>query len=409
MPHSHRSRSPTALAWADFTRPASASVPHSRPHMLRLPIAVILVLLAAPAAWAQVEVTIQGRVIDQRDGPLQGVSVTATRIVPDDGLQVGATTDLDGQFRLPVPPGTYRLDVTLQGYTTLTTEVTAGPGMTRDLTLILVDASAPRTGLTPTRYFDLNQDNYFLGGVSGRSADRDPMEYASQVKFRVSVRYKVIDWLRCGRCGSGLSATYTQNSFWHLYDPSGPFFDNNYSPGVLAYHDFAERGPSEPAGVDGAPSPRGWRPAVYASVSHESNGRELPFSRGWNRVSVGASLGAVNETPVSGSLTGWHAFGIEDTNADLVDYAGRGAAEVYAHPFMRSSEEPGWLTLHVRSHVFGRTPVTNVEANAMVFPWSGSRLLTPALTVQLFSGYAEHLLTYDERRTVVRFGLAISR
>jgi outer membrane phospholipase A len=375
-------------------------MPRNLSRLQAIVVTFVLLLTTGPAgrlAAQDVQVRIHGRVTDESGQPVAGATVTFVRIDPPDGLSRRTVTSAAGAFDLTVPAGGYRWQVSRLGLTNTEGVVTAGVGRSAELVIRLRASTTPLIGLTASRYFDLFDVNYFAAGLSGSEENRDPLESANQIKFHVAFRYKVIDWRRCGDCRSGLYLTYAQTSFWHLYDASAPFFDNNYSPGGLAYVALGSRSKERTGG-----------PAVFGGFLHESNGRDFPQSRGWNRWVGGASIGAVNRTRVSGSLAAWHALALEPTNHDLVDYAGRGEIEVFVQPFLKDSAHVGPVSLQLRSRLLGRQPVTNLEANLLVHLTGGAeRWFTPSLFVQLFSGYAENLLTYQEKRTVVRAGVAL--
>lgn len=343
---------------------------------------------------------IQGRVVDTANQPVAGVQVTCTRIDPPDRLARAAVTNASGAFALAVPPGAYQCRASTMGFTSTSTEVRVSAGESTTLVFQVASATAPLIGMTASRYFNLFHVNYFtLGSDFGGDESRDPLESADQIKFHVALRYKLIDWRKCGDCRAGIYASYSQSSFWHLWDDSAPFFDNNYSPGALAYVPVGKPAQEDKGG-----------PAVFGGLFHESNGRDLSYSRGWNRLLIGASLGAVNRTRISGSVSAWHTMGLEPTNPDLEEYAGRGEIELFLQPFLKDSAHTGPVSLQLRSRVFGRQPVTNVEANLLIhLSGASERWFTPSLLIQVFSGYAENLLTYDKNRTVVRAGLGIMR
>ncbi|WP_299285973.1 SusC/RagA family TonB-linked outer membrane protein [uncultured Mucilaginibacter sp.] len=78
----------------------------------------MLFLINAFIAFAQ-NASISGKVIDEKSQPLPGASVTI------DGTALGATTDVDGNYRISgVQPGTYSLTAQFVGYTPLKKSVT---------------------------------------------------------------------------------------------------------------------------------------------------------------------------------------------------------------------------------------------------------------------------------------------
>ena len=77
-------------------------------------LATIPFVLFALLTFAQIEGTIVGEVRDANtDEPLAFVKVFI------EGMQLGASTELDGTYRLEVPTGTYTIKVTYQGYNDL--------------------------------------------------------------------------------------------------------------------------------------------------------------------------------------------------------------------------------------------------------------------------------------------------
>ena len=110
---------------------------------IRLILAAMLALTAAPAAFAQGNPTgtISGQVLSDA-GPLPGVSVTATS--PNlQGTRTAVTTE-NGDYILPLlPPGTYTLTFELQGFRTLqqTSNVAVGQTVPVNVNLIVAAAS----------------------------------------------------------------------------------------------------------------------------------------------------------------------------------------------------------------------------------------------------------------------------
>jgi Phospholipase A1 len=146
--------------------------------------------------------------------------------------------------------------------------------------------------LPESRAFTLTEPNFFVTGFGGASCSEcDPSENAlKQVRFRVALRYRLAGSTNV-QSQTGLYFTYRQNSFWHLYEESAPFFDNNYSPGSMFYWELDR---------DSA-----WSPAIRAFVQHESNGRDGAASRGWNQAGLGLDLGHPETTPLYGTVAAW--------------------------------------------------------------------------------------------------------
>ena len=245
-------------------------------------------------------------------------------------------------------------------------------------------------------YFHLNDSNYFLFGVPGTGPK--PLnygEYGNQVKFRVSVRYNVVPFSNDG-AGSGVYAAFNQHSFWHLYESSAPFFDNNYNPQFYFYFDGADVGGPE-YGMQGF-------------IDHESNGRDGGESRSWNRFGVTLYVGDYERSPVFGYFRFWEPFGVASENRDLPQYAGQGEVSVSWQPFIRQHYPLGAAGINLRSRIAGKGLIQNIELNGFLDPDAlGLGKVTPSLMIQVFYGTGEDLLTYDEARFALRVGFSMLR
>lgn len=108
--------------------------------------------LPVPIAIGEPQAAVELTGIVQMEGvAVPGVSVSARRV---EGGEVRATTtDALGRFRLSnLPPGTYELTARLQGFATITRQVTLSPGRASNVTLAFggpVVVAEPR-GPTPT-------------------------------------------------------------------------------------------------------------------------------------------------------------------------------------------------------------------------------------------------------------------
>jgi tetratricopeptide (TPR) repeat protein len=82
---------------------------------------VILVLLSSGIVFAQATGTINGRVIDQAEAVLPGVTVTITNM--DTGVSREVVTNAEGLYSVPgLQPGRYKIAAAMQGFSTLTRE-----------------------------------------------------------------------------------------------------------------------------------------------------------------------------------------------------------------------------------------------------------------------------------------------
>src|SRR5262245_3714697 len=104
-----------------------------------------IVVAAAPVAAQRTTGEVIGRVTDESDAVLPGVTVTIR------GLGVAGApstvTSGEGTYRFPVlPPGTYSLEYALQGFGTLRREdIPVAVGQTVELNVVLMVSSLAET------------------------------------------------------------------------------------------------------------------------------------------------------------------------------------------------------------------------------------------------------------------------
>ena len=373
-----------------------------------IPLVAFLCLFAARAE-AQ-DATFEAFVRDSETGEaVQNATVELTGASP-----LVLTTDADGRAEIGLQPGPYRYAVHAAGYASIEHAFTVRAGERFVADVALQRISGTQIDVVSGYFysgspnFNLFDTNYFITGFQ-RGHDHDDVssfEYSNQVKFRIAVRYRVMN-LRPSRWkNTGLHATYTQNSWWHIFESSTPFFDNNYGPGAflqLDTHDI-------PNTMSRLGIPGRLVRSVYAGIVHESNGRSETFSRGWNRFIFGVSLGSEKQNALAANITFWKPFHVDTVNTDLPDYAGRGEVKLFFQPFLKPGRDFGLVSLEARARILGKQPVTNLELNLLVHITERfGRVFTPSLMVQLFTGYAEDLQTYSQPRTGVRIGFAAIR
>jgi outer membrane phospholipase A len=242
-----------------------------------------------------------------------------------------------------------------------------------------------------------HKDNYFIAGFSR----------ASEAKFQFSI--KVDLWPN--RTNHSAYFGYTQKSLWNLYEPSSPFVDSNYNPEVF-YGYFKHYGDVF------------WAPGTVvtfvdsarAGLEHESNGRDGADSRGWNRVYGFVRGGAYFGTDhyATAALKLWAPpFGVDPFNRDIVAYRGYGEATlVYgydpASPRWWGGGQLGATYFHGASRDLSRQ---GLEAFLEWRPAYDDRVswwhFTPYFYAQLFTGFDEYLLAYNQNRTSFRVGISI--
>jgi phospholipase A1 len=201
-----------------------------------------------------------------------------------------------------------------------------------------------------------------------------------EARFHISFKVKLLQKIFWGK--GDLWAGYTQKAHWQIYNTgvSRPFRELNYEPELILnfpvrYHFL---------GFDGR--------TFGVAFNHQSNGRELPHSRSWNRIMFHTSM---ERKHWQITLRPWVRLrDADDENPLILDYIGRGEItvvygrskqQVYlvaTHPFNslnKGSAQLNWV-FQVRGHLKGH--------------------------VQLSSGYGETLIDYNHFQNTVGLGIS---
>ena len=288
--------------------------------------------------------------------------------VRDNGCQSGAFSSLSRFWELQreTDCGTFEL----RGYRPMSLDVVASSSVNRQPT-----SPAPgRTALTPEDF------------------------QRTEARIQISARLKVLkdiftrgDPVR----SDSLWLAYTQQSYWQVFSGgiSRPFRNTDYQPEAIYVHPFD------------VALPGGLR-LRYGGLGlvHQSNGRELPLSRSWNRVYLTAGLDLGPRFSLEGKIWKRVHESANDDNPDISDFIGRGeltgtwradAKNTYSAT-VRSS---------LASHSNGSVRLEYFRALG-----EGNRaggLNDLRLHLQAFSGYGDSLLDYNRRRSVFSVGLAL--
>ena len=105
----------------------------------------LIILLTAPAAWAQATAQMSGAVRDESGAVLPGVTVTVTQV--ETSVTRTAVTDETGAYLLPnLPTGPYKLQVSLQGFRTFErTGIVLQVGATPTINVVLAVGNVEET------------------------------------------------------------------------------------------------------------------------------------------------------------------------------------------------------------------------------------------------------------------------
>lgn len=210
--------------------------------------------------------------------------------------------------------------------------------------------------------------------------EADPLN-TWEAKFQLSFKTKVFQSMFRGK--ADLWVAFTQIAHWQLYNPdlSRPFRELNYEPEIILNVPLKMDlfgGKIRMAGV---------------AFNHQSNGRNLPRSRSWNRIMfhVGYEKG-----PLSIFLRPWLRISDDDDeNPEITSYIGNG--EITAH-----------YTLNRHSLYMVATNTFTLKDNRgsiqlnYLFPIKGN-LRGQA---QFFHGYGETLIDYNHLQTTIGIGVS---
>lgn len=208
-----------------------------------------------------------------------------------------------------------------------------------------------------------------------------PLNYNKQeAKFQLSFKTKVLQSIFWG--SGDLWVGYTQKAHWQIYNTklSRAFREINYEPELILNF------PLKIAFLGGK-----FR-TIGMTFNHQSNGRQLPLSRSWNRIIFHLGY-EINDWEVT--FNPWFRMSDEDDeNPAITDYIGDGELNV-AYTYKRHQ----FYT--IITHPFNRIKGGSIQFN-YVFPIKGHM----RGQFQVFDGYGETLIDYNHRQTT--FGLGIS-
>ena len=174
---------------------------------------------------------------------------------------------------------------------------------------------------------------------------------------------------------------YTQKTFWNVFERSMPMHDLNFNPGI------------------------GWSKPFFSKdryigkmtllVEHESNGRDGPESRSWNRISLCGNALLSENLAVHAKL--WIPIIDGMNNKDILNYCGIWQGGLV-------------YTTTNQKFQFGLTVVKrkgwNLNANTIL---EGSWKVNPKTNLNLFmqwyQGYGENLIDYNVYHSRIRFGI----
>ena len=203
-----------------------------------------------------------------------------------------------------------------------------------------------------------------------------------EVKFQISAKIKTLEV----KDRFDLWLGYTQLSFFQMYTKSisSPFRETNYEPELMGvFHTDYDL-----LGLKGR--------FINIGLVHQSNGRQSPLSRSWNRLyaQFGFERGGFGLT-----IRPWyriHEDWTQDDNPDITSFVGRG--DIVA-TYQRGGHN---VSLLVRSNV----DFWNFRGAAQL-DWSFPLYRQLKGYVQVFTGYGESLIDYNHYQTTLGAGFLL--
>ena len=226
--------------------------------------------------------------------------------------------------------------------------------------------------------FSMHKDNYFITGTSFRDG---PSTNNSDVKFQISFKYRINQKPLFDNVYSYL--TYTQKSFWDVYQKSSPFGDINFNPGLGLIRPYMSK--------------KGRLGYYSLMLEHESNGKDSISSRSWNFISFNWGAEVSPKLIIDAKLT--IPYGSLSDNPKLPKYIGYGdlaftyifiPQKLYAKVIVKKGADWDWRGSVETQLFFKVIPTSNLY-----------------MMLQGFHGYGENLLQYNQQASMIRFGFVL--
>ncbi len=236
-----------------------------------------------------------------------------------------------------------------------------------------------------------HRPNYILPLTYNWSVNRAPYgpegEWLEPVEMKFQISFKAVIFEDIFGKNGDFFIAYTQLSFWQAYNAahSSPFRETNYEPEAFLRFDT-----NTPV--------LGLRNRLLTlGLDHQSNGRQDPLSRSWNRAYAEFTL---DRGPFAISIKPWYRFkesAENDNNPDIEKYLGYGEVRVFYER---------------KASVFGLMVRNNFRwsdnKGAAQLEWSFPLSRKLKGYVQYFYGYGESLIDYNARTNRLGIGILLT-
>jgi phospholipase A1/A2 len=203
-----------------------------------------------------------------------------------------------------------------------------------------------------------------------------------EAKFQLSFKTKVFQGLFWNK--GDIWVAYTQKAHWQVYNDkiSRAFREINYEPEIIFKY------PIKIKAFGGNFKSLGF------ALNHQSNGRDIPLSRSWNRIIFHVGYEIDNWII---SLNPWiRTKDSDDENPYITKYIGNGEINV-SYNYNRHE------FYAIATHPFNRIKGGSLQLN-YVFPMKGHL----RGHIQFFNGYGETLVDYNHRQTTIGAGISFA-
>ena len=203
-----------------------------------------------------------------------------------------------------------------------------------------------------------------------------------EAKFQLSFKTKVIQGLFWNKGDVWIG--YTQQAHWQVYNKniSRAFREINYEPEIIF------RYPIQLKVVGGEIKSIGF------ALNHQSNGRDLPLSRSWNRIIFHIGY-EIDDWIIT--FNPWiRTSDNEDENPNITKFIGNGEINI-SYNYNRHE------FYAIATHPFNQLKGGNIQLN-YVFPMKGHL----RGHIQFFNGYGETLIDYNHRQTTIGIGVSFA-
>lgn len=233
-------------------------------------------------------------------------------------------------------------------------------------------------------FFEPYKDNYISFGSMDNVDGSLPFSGESfDIKFQLGMKFSLFPQIEGLSSLAPLKFGYSQRSWWDIAEPSAPFKEHNYNPEV--FWDFTEN-LAKPSSYT--------RLHIFDTVGfeHQSNGRDGPESRSWDRAYATRHL-RLSEV-WSWTFKYWQIINRGESNRDIEGYLG--SAEITTHFDLNN-----WLQVNLKTLLGRESDKLSYQVDLIVpmSQWVNSRFY-----LSYYNGFGEALINYNQKSTSLRAG-----